>query len=251
MWMARGVTHSALAVAVACALAIGVERASADGIPGVVMTDAQAVSDWSGIYIGGKVGGAWSDINWTENFDEFTAGGASFSPSSFQGGGFIGGNLQLGQWIFGLETSFIGMGLNQTVAVSPVDSFTTKIDWLLFIEPRIGYSFDRTMVFVKGGWAGGNATLSATGPNVPGAIATATSEDFFDGWTIGGGIEYALHPSFIIGVDYQYVQLNLSTAASCDLCILGLPIGEASAVNGDANISLVTLRASYLFGPED
>ena len=46
------------------------------------------------------------------------------------------------------------------------------------------------MVFVKGGWAGGDATLSATGPG-GGGIATATASDFVDGWTIGGGIEYA------------------------------------------------------------
>ncbi len=219
------------------------------------MTDSQDVSDWSGFYIGGKLGGVWSDIGWTENFSEFTdPGGPSFSPSSFQGGVFGGGNLQMGNWIFGLESTFIGMGLNQSVvsAIVPTDSFETKIDWLIFVEPRIGFSFDRTMVFVKGGWVGGNATLSATGLTGGGAIATATSEDFFDGWTIGGGIEYAWHPGFIIGVDYQYVQLNLTTAATCDLCVIGIPLGtEPSAVDGQADMSLVTLRASYLFGPED
>jgi outer membrane immunogenic protein len=223
-------------------------------VPGTPMTDGQNVSDWSGIYVGGKLGGAWSDINWTENFGEFTApGGASFSPSSFQGGVFGGGNLQMGNWIFGLETSFIGMGLNQSVSpVVATDSFTTEIDWMLFIEPRIGFSFDRTMVFVKGGWAGGNATLSATGLTGGGALATASSEDFFDGWTIGGGIEYALHPSFIVGIDYTFLQLNLSTAATCDLCAAGVPIGVVpAAVGGNADISLVTARASYWFKPED
>ena len=62
-------------------------------------------------------------------------------------------------------------------APAPTDTFTTKIDWLLFVEPRIGYSWDRTMVFVKGGWAGGDATLSATGP-AAGGIATATGGRF-------------------------------------------------------------------------
>jgi outer membrane immunogenic protein len=258
----RASRRSAFLIAAAVALAF-VAPAKADGwqsgepgrwVPGTPMTDSQNVTDWSGFYIGGKLGGAWSDIHWTENFAEFTApDGASFSPSSFQGGVFGGGNLQMGNWIFGLETSFIGMGLNQTVNVTPVDSFETKIDWMLFVEPRIGYSWDRTMVFVKGGWAGGNATLSATGPSTIGpGIATASSEDFFDGWTIGGGIEYALHPSFIIGLDYQYLQLNLTTAATCDLCAAGVIAGvEPSALSGQADISLVTLRASYLFRPED
>jgi hypothetical protein len=29
----------------------------------VVMTDSQYVTDWSGVYIGGKLGGAFSDLN--------------------------------------------------------------------------------------------------------------------------------------------------------------------------------------------
>jgi outer membrane immunogenic protein len=252
----------ALVAIAAGVLAFGALGAQADGwrpgepgrwVPGTPMTDSQDVSDWSGFYIGGKLGGVWSDIGWTENFSEFTApGGASFSPSSFQGGVFGGGNLQMGNWVFGLETSFIGMGLNQSTSpVVATDTFKTEIDWLLFVEPRLGYSWDRTMVFVKGGWVGGDATLSATGLNANGAFTTASATDFVDGWTIGGGIEYAWHPSFIVGVDYQYIDLDLGTAASCDLCLIGIPIGEPAAISGNADISLVTLRASYLFRPED
>ena len=254
-------------VAVAAgSLVLGAQQAQADAwqpgqpgrwVPGTPMTDCQCVTDWSGMYIGGKIGGAFSDINWTENFAEFDApGGASFSPNSFAGGVFGGGNLQMGNWVFGLEFGFEGMGLNQSVGSPvPTDSFKTEIDWLFSIEPRIGYAWDRTMVFVKGGWVGGNATLSATGlsdnPAYAGRIATASSSDFFDGWSIGGGVEYAWMPSVIIGIDYRYTQLNLSTAASCDLCLIGLPIGEPSTLAGDANISEVMLRASYLFRPED
>lgn len=230
-------------------------------VPGTPMTDGQNVTDWSGIYIGGKVGGAWSDINWTQNFDEFEGGavppgtGASFSPSSFTGGVFGGGNIQMGNWVFGLEASFEGLGLNQSVP-SPyfpaTDVYKTQIDWMVFVEPRIGFSWDRTMVFVKGGWAGGNATLSATGPGAdPTNVETATADDFFDGWTIGGGIEYALLPSFIVGLEYRHLELNLSTAAECDLCLIGIAVGQPSAASGNANIDSVMARASYLFRPED
>ena len=261
----RASRRSALLIAVAVALGLGAPQADADGwrpgepgrwVPGTPMTDSQDVSDWSGFYIGGRLGGAWSDASWTENFGEFNApGGASFSPSSFAGGVIWGGNLQMGNWIFGLEASFEGMGLNQSTP-SPffpaTDTFKTEIDWLVFVEPRIGYSWDRTMVFVKGGWAGGNGTLSATGPgNDPAVVETATADKFFDGWTIGGGIEYAWWPSFIVGLEYRHTQLNLSTAASCDLCLIGLAVGEPAAVSGDANIDSVMARASYLFRPED
>ncbi len=105
--------RSALLIAAVVALALGAQLAHADGwrygepgrwVPGTPMTDSQDVSDWSGFYVGGRLGGAWSDVSWTENFSEFNApGGASFSPSSFAGGVIWGGNLQMGNWVFGLE----------------------------------------------------------------------------------------------------------------------------------------------------
>ncbi|MFA5902100.1 MAG: outer membrane beta-barrel protein [Hyphomicrobium sp.] len=259
----------ALVAAVASAFVFGtLQQASADGwqsgepgrwVPGTPMTDSQNVTDWSGFYIGGKLGGVWSDIGWAPGYGDFVNGGAvpvgtdaTFSPSSFAGGVFGGANLQMGNWVFGLEFSYTGGGLGQTTA-SPyfpaTDTFKTELDWLLMVEPRLGYSWDRTMVFIKGGWAGGNATFNATQNDLTPASVTAT--DFVDGWTLGGGVEYALWPSFIVGVDYQYVNLNLSTAASCDLCLIGIPIGEPPAVNGNATLSQVMLRASYLFRPED
>jgi len=250
----------ALVAAAAGILAAGTS-ALADGwrpgepgrwVPGTPMTDSQYVTDWSGFYVGGKLGGIWSDAHWSENFPEFAApGGASMSPGGVAGGVFGGANLQMGNWIFSLEASFLGTGLNGSSNPSPVDTFKTQIDWLLFIEPRLGFSWDRHMVYVKGGWVGGDATLTATGPTAGGQIATAKSSEFADGWTIGGGLEYAWWPSVIVGLDYQYIHLDLSQAASCDLCLIGIPIGTPSDLSGGADISLVTLRASYLFRPED
>lgn len=258
----KAARHLALVAIAAGALAMGAHQANADGwrpgepgrwVPGTPMTDSQLVSDWSGFYIGGKLGGMWSDIGWSENFSEFNAGsGAKFTPSSFAGGVFGGGNLQMGNWVFGLEASFLGTGLNQTVSpVVSTDSFSTQINWLLFVEPRLGFAWDRYMVFVKGGWVGGDAKFSASGPNGGGGTATFSKTDFVDGWTLGGGLEYAWHPSFIVGIDYQYIDLNLSTAAACDLCLIGIPIGQPAAISGNAEISQIMLRASYLFRPED
>ncbi len=262
MGKSRAGTNFALVAIAAGVLALGAQRAEADGwqsgepgrwVPGTPMTDSQQVTDWSGVYIGGKLGGIWSDIGWTENFGEFDApGGAKFTPSSFAGGVFGGGNIQMGNWIFGLESSFLGMGLNQSKSpVVPTDTFKTEIEWLLFVEPRIGFAFDRTMLFVKGGWVGGDATFSATGLTSNGNLASFKASEFVDGWTLGGGIEYALWPSVIVGVDYQYIDLKLSSAASCDLCLIGIPIGEPPLIAGNATMSQVMLRASYLFAPED
>ena len=73
----RASCRSAFLIAAAVALAFGAP-AQADGwqsgepgrwVPGTPMTDSQNVTDWSGVYIGGKLGGAWSDIDWTQDFN--------------------------------------------------------------------------------------------------------------------------------------------------------------------------------------
>ena len=127
-----------LLLAAAAAIPLTTSCVVADGIPGVVMTDSQYLTDWSGFYIGGKLGGAFSsNINWHQELDLFTAnsGVAPNTPIQFSPGGVIGGaNLQLGQWIFGAEVSFSGTDLSQKVT-SPffpaTDTFSTTLDWLL------------------------------------------------------------------------------------------------------------------------
>ncbi len=240
---------------------IGAAGAAADGPRPYVIgaTDLQGEADWTGFYIGGKVGGAWSDISWTQDQNAFTNSGAvasgtavTFGPSGVAGGVIGGGNLQVGHWVFGAELSYQGVGLNESVT-SPffpaTDTFTAKIDWLATVEGRVGYSFANYLVFGKIGWVGSHVNLtevrSATG-------ATASADNFVDGYTLGGGVELLCWSNIVLGLEYDYTNLNLSTAASCPLCPSGIVNGSApQAVAGDATINAVMARASYLFRPED
>jgi outer membrane immunogenic protein len=236
---------------------VGLGAAKADGPRPYVIgaTDLQGETDWTGFYIGGKVGGAWSDISWTQDNNAFTnntGDQVSFSPSGVAGGVIGGGNLQVGHWVFGAELSYQGVNLSQTLT-SPffpaTDTFSAKVDWLATVEGRVGYSFDRWLAFGKIGWVGSHVNLSevstATG-------ATATADDFVDGYTLGGGLEFMAWSSVVLGVEYDYTNLNLSTPANCPLCPVGIAGGSApQAVSGDATINAVMARATYLFRPED
>jgi opacity protein-like surface antigen len=104
------------------------------------------------------------------------------------------------------------------------------------------------MVFAKVGWAGTNATLKVTSTR----HGTASFSEFVDGWTLRGGVEYAIWNSVIIGLEYDYVRLSLNSGGSFPLCDDGIQIDSSpSVVTGDATISAVMLRAIYLFVPED
>jgi outer membrane immunogenic protein len=257
----RRARHLPRMAALAGALVLLVEGVAADGIPGVVMTDSRYVTDWSGFYVGGKLGGAFSNITWTQDLNVFTAlSGVSpntpvqFSPNGVAGGFLGGANLQLGQWIFGGEVSFSGTDLSQKVA-SPffptTDTYSTTLDWLLTVEGRLGYSWDRVMVFGKGGLAATDATLKVNSTH-PVHGGTASITEFAKGWTIGGGIEYAAWNSIILGIEYDYMNINLSKGGSCPLCDEGLTIDSTpSALGGNVITSAVMLRASYLFASED
>lgn len=240
---------------------LGAPSAIADGPRPYVIgaTDLQDQTDWSGFYIGGKLGGAWSDIGWTQDLNVFTNSGVigsgsevSFGPSGFGGGVIGGGNVQVGHWVFGAELSYLGVDLKET-ATSPfypaTDTFTTQIDWLATVEGRVGYSWSHYLVFGKVGWVGSNASLtlvnSATG-------VTASSDEYVDGFTLGGGLEFITAKGIVLGVDYSYIDLNLSSAASCPLCPVGIVGGSApQAISGNAKINAVMVRASYLLWQED
>ncbi len=249
-------------VAVAAAIFLVVPiSAEADGIPGAIMTDSQYLTDWSGFYVGGKLGGAFSNITWTQDLNAFTALSGvppntpiDFSPSGVAGGFLGGANLQLGQWIFGAEVSFSGTNLSQKTT-SPffpaTDTFSTNLDWLLTVEGRVGYSWDRVMVFGKGGLAATDATLKVTSTH-PSHGGSASFTEFAKGWTIGGGVEYAAWNSVILGIEYDYMNINLSKGGDCPLCDVGLTIDSTpSALGGNVTISAVMMRASYLFAGED
>jgi outer membrane immunogenic protein len=55
---------------------------------------------WTGCYVGGDVGGAWSNFEIT---DVATGGTVSTSNSGFAGGGQIGCDYQWNAWVFGFR----------------------------------------------------------------------------------------------------------------------------------------------------
>lgn len=213
--------------------------------------------DWTGFYFGGTLGGAWSDVDWHQNYNYFTSNGAtlvgtdsSFSPSGVTGGAIAGANIQSGSWVFGAEASFSGADLSSTAA-SPFfpasDVFSTQIDWLTTVEGRIGFAHDQLLLFAKGGWAGGKVDYKLEDA---GAGIVATGDTFADGWTIGGGLEYALSRSLVLGVEYNYTRLSFDASTDCPNCGVGVGFGTPY-LDGTVDISSVKARASYLFHTDD
>jgi outer membrane immunogenic protein len=151
------------------------------------------------------------------------ANGGEQPADGFVGGGTIGVNYQTGRLVLGLEGDFSGSdvdgALNTTVVVPGFPAtialgLTAHMNWYGTARVRVGYSFDRLLVFATGGLAVAqvDGTYIATAPGV--GTFTAAASNTHLGWTIGGGVEYALTDRWSAKLDGLYAQLDQRTYAN-------------------------------------
>jgi outer membrane immunogenic protein len=159
---------------------------------------------WSGVYIGGQVGYGWGTSN--VNAYNQTGGGAlgSLSQSGVVGGAHIGYNYQVSQFVFGLEGDINGSSESNTQYDTASYSVRKNVD--ASIRGRIGYAFDRVLIYATGGGAYGNFKTS---------YDDGTYYDSFNhgriGWTVGGGIEYAIDNNWSVRAEYRYTDYGTVT----------------------------------------
>jgi len=166
--------------------------------------------NWSGFYLGINGGGGWGRSTWTTTGPFDTSGGLI--------GGTIGYNYQVNQVVLGVEGDIdwanISGSTNTGCTAVGGTGCTTGDNWLSTVRGRLGYAADRFM---------------------PGLTGTDTTNA---GWTLGGGIEFAIAGHWTAKAEYLYVDLG---SVSC-----GLACGAAvQNVNWHANIG--RLGVNYRF----
>lgn len=162
--------------------------------------------NWTGFYVGGHVGGAWSDKDWTQTFPAGLGNSASFHADGFIGGGQIGYNWQAGSWVFGLEADASWSGQSGSGAQTTVLGWTsaTDINWFGTVTGRVGYAWDRVLIYGKGGVALANEDYSQTFGGLP--VSSTNSNAV--GWTVGVGLEYALSDNWSAKIEYNYIDFG-------------------------------------------
>lgn len=145
--------------------------------------------NWTGLYIGVNAGYGWAS---DDNADGFV------------GGGQIGYNWQGAgsPWVFGIEADYQGND-QDTTTVSGAATATARIRSFGTVRGRVGYAWDRFMVYGTGGFAYQNNSVDLT---VGGVTASSTGYD--SGYAVGGGIEWAAWDRFSFGVEYLYVGVQ-------------------------------------------
>jgi len=187
-----------------------------------------AAYNWTGCYIGGNVGGKW--VRTSGSVDVAAAGigaaGGILLPnadtSTLIAGGQVGCNYQApgSNWVFGLEGDADWHRWSRTTTtVAPVpfpfianDVFDIRSRWQASARGRIGYAWDRLLVYATGGAAFTEVTVG-TNFIAFGIFPQTLAEDkkTLFGATVGGGFEYAFTNNFSAGIEGRYSWYGTQT----------------------------------------
>jgi outer membrane immunogenic protein len=201
------------------------------------------VFNWTGFYIGAQVGGAWSEHRY-DNID-LTGEPIGHNASSITGGGHLGYNWQFNSLVLGVEAEFNGTDLKgtSTSIFTPLVTYSTKVDWYGTVVGRLGYAFNRTMLYATGGVAFADIrSVGLNGPN--GATDSFSNTTNRTGWTAGVGAAYQITANWIAGIDYKHIEFEKYNSTGITSTLL-LPY---TLTGIDTKIDQVTARISYKFG---
>jgi len=99
------------------------------------------------------------------------------------------------------------------VAAGDVATFKETTDFLMTATGRVVYSWDRWMLYAKGGFAGAGDKYYAfdTGANY-----NFTGLENRLGWTAGAGIEWALWEDWSVKLEYNYYGFGTRSVTFID-----------------------------------
>jgi outer membrane immunogenic protein len=250
------------------ALMAGTVAASAADMPvkaAPYMAPPAPIYTWTGFYLGVNAGiggdrvdypfrGAFGDTRFTGDVNLTSFGGF---------GGVQGGyNWQAGNWVLGVEADIEGTNirsrLNASINVPSLLNASlstgTELKYFGTARGRIGYAFDRVLVYATGGYAFGSedTTLDASLTSnrktlefaaVPDGNSTTHPFHFsrrhdLSGWTAGGGVEYAVTPNLSLKTEYLYLRFDRNNVFA----------SNHFAIDDQINLHTLKFGVNYKFG---
>jgi outer membrane immunogenic protein len=226
--------YSKLIVSVVVGMSLTVNIGSAADLGSRPYSNApvyvQSGFGWAGIYIGANVGYSWGTSSDTSTLNA-GAGPALFTDikrskmDGVVGGGQIGYNWQVQNWLLGVEGDFQGTGQRDIhsstcptgvctavfVGVPPIllpgpalpVSLSQQLDWFGTARVRGGFLVSPTvLLYATGGLAYGQVDSRST------ILGATTSNIIRPGWTVGAGVEGVIVGDWTARLEYLYVDLG-------------------------------------------
>jgi outer membrane immunogenic protein len=209
-----------VSAALAASALIGVSGASAADLPARTYAKAPVavaapVYSWTGCYIGVEGGGVWGrSQHYAADPVDATAGVFGFAqtgginPTGGIVGGTVGCNYQFSNFVVGIEGD--GSWTNNSASANLIAPFkttdvvSTNQGWIATYRGRIGYAWDRLLLYATGGGASTNIGVNLCDP----AAGCIGSSQTVSGWAAGAGIEYAFWQNLSVKLEYLHLDFG-------------------------------------------
>jgi len=190
-----------------------------------------AVYNWTGFYIGGHVGGAWTGDN--------SLGG---NDGRFLGGAQAGFDYQFApNWVIGIEGQYSWLTNHNNTGLLAPDGTVATLDTrgLGSVTGRLGWTWGPGLLYAKGGYAFSDKSVGVTFGGVPQPFAVSGNDK--NGYTVGAGFEYMFAPNWSAKAEYQYYNFGNTTF------LAGSPAGLVGTTFRDDEHT-VKVGINYRFG---
>jgi opacity protein-like surface antigen len=242
------------------------------------------VFSWTGFYLGGNVGGGTSRINFSGT-GVFTIAGVA-DPFAFADSGTASGILAGGQLGFNYELpTHVVLGFEADLDGSSFHGLTTfcstgtggpllghgancetsnnKLEQFSTVRGRVGYAFDKVLVYGTGGfaWERSSTSTIATCVTIAGSCpghgvkftdGSSEASATLSGWAAGVGIEWALTPRWILRAEYLHLTFDRGAenfSASGTASHVPFAVSGRNSMSNDVDFARIGL--SYLFNPDN
>lgn len=225
-----------------------------NGYPPPMVPTPYPYYDWTGVYLGPNVGGAWASQNGVATTDAISGVAvAATTPTDHWNWGFGGGGQVGGNWFFapnfivGAEADFDAMTSNGTVSYADGSTQADKTRFVSTARARIGLTADRFLWYVTGGfaWAQNQITRTQITGTVngagPGTVESLTINSI--GYAAGTGLEYAIASHWTVRFELLMVELGGENYT--------FPVSARSTTTASETIGQLRFGVTYKFGGGD
>jgi len=194
-------------------------------------------SDWTGVYLGGVVGGAC----FLTNYQTSTGTDPELNGCT-PVGGIVGG------WTYQLNDNFVIGGEGDYLwggrtANNSLDAAWFDANNISTLRARIGWLSGNTLFYATGGvgWLWGKMGGLVGPTSIP-----ASDTNVHTGWVIGGGIEHAFTPNLRGRLEYLYghfnqQKYNLTVPTCTPTCNVKLNVNDMHMVRAGLTYSFGSL----------
>ena len=209
--------------------------------------------NWTGMFVGGFIGGGWSDESWSDPFGATQRSGETNVPGFGDtihntgplAGAQIGANWQTGHLVLGIkgEGSYLDLR-GENTCFSGLGGINCQhvINGLESVAGRAGFAWDRSLLYGTGGGAWFNSNYTVLGNTNARALGYGNTTLTSLGWLVGAGIEYAITNHWTTAFEYDHVGVGSVTVPFPTVALL-----RVQNIGVKQSIDMLKLSINYKF----